>query len=117
MYSLFECLLLFLIGYPNRPQIVKPTSLVELVRTDDFHFSMFCRSNVLNAQFRWEKRKDVLSPNAHGVNSSNLTIFNLIPNDSGEYRCIVSNSTGVIESEYFNLTVRGMYVANLRMLM
>ena len=86
---------------------MKPTSLVELVQ-NNFHISMLCRSNVLNAQFQWEKRNDVLSPNAHGVNSSNLTIFNLIPNDSGEYRCVVSNSTGVIESEYSTLTVRGM---------
>ena len=108
MYSLSDYLLLFLLGYPSRPQVVKPTSLVELVQTN-FHFSLLCKSNVRNAQIHWEKRNKMLSSNVYGVNSSNLTIFNMIPNDSGEYRCVVSNSTGIIESEYSNLTVRGMW--------
>ena len=95
------------LGNPSRPQVVKSTSLIELVQTN-FNFSMLCKSNVSNAQIHWEKRNETLSPYARGENSLNLTIFNMIPDDSGEYRCIVTNSTGTIESEYSKLTVRGM---------
>ena len=94
------------LGYPSKPQVVKSTSLIELVQTN-FNFSMQCESNVRDARIHWEKRNETLSPYAHGVNSWNLTIFNMIPDDSGEYRCVVTNSTGTIESEYSKLTVRG----------
>ena len=68
---------------------------------------MQCKSNVRDAQIHWEKRNETLSPYVHGVNSSSLTIFNMIPDDSGEYRCVVTNSTGTIKSEYSKLTVVG----------
>ena len=42
--------------------------------------------------------------------SSKLTITNLRPEDSGEYRCIISNATGNIASSYSELIVRGMYI-------
>ena len=97
------------LGYPSRPEIAMPSSFVQLVR-NDFNFSILCISSILNAQFKWNKGNDVLPPHAHGVSSSNLTIFKMIPNDTGEYQCVVSNSTGTIASEYTMLTVGGMYV-------
>lgn len=89
-----------------------PSSVVQLVR-NDFNFSMSCISSILNAQVKWNKRNDVLPPHAHGVSSSNLTIYKMIPNDTGEYQCVVSNSTGTIASEYTMLTAGGMYVHNM----
>ena len=43
------------------------------------------------------------------MHSSNLTIVNLKPEDSGEYRCTVSNSTGKIISDYVKLVVQGKH--------
>ena len=42
------------------------------------------------------------------INSSKLTIVKLKPEDAGEYRCIMSNSTGQIASNYSLVTVKGL---------
>ena len=60
--------------------------------------------------YRWEKKNERNIPRAHGINSRQLTISNLKPEDSGEYRCILSNSTGVIMSDYTLLTIKGLFV-------
>ena len=36
-----------------------------------------------------------------------MIIGNLIPEDSGNYQCIISNSTGKIVSDYSTLKVEG----------
>ena len=45
---------------------------------------------------------------AEGVNSHQLTITNLKPDDTGEYRCAMSNSTGKLLSDYVPITVKGI---------
>ena len=60
--------------------------------------------------YLWEKKNSDLTPKVQGVYSSELTIFNLQPEDSGEYRCIMSNATGRIASSYSKLIVKSMYV-------
>ena len=46
--------------------------------------------------------------NAQSVNSEHLVIFNVRPEDSGEYRCTMSNYTGQIASDYVLVTVKGL---------
>ena len=63
----------------------------------------------INNDYKWEKRNsDLLNSRIDGVNSSTLTILNLRPEDVGEYRCLVSNATGRITSDYAKLEVQGM---------
>ena len=59
-------------------------------------------------EYRWEKKNEKNISNYQGINSRDLIITDLRPEDSGEYRCIVSNSTGVISSDYSLLTVEGL---------
>ena len=59
-------------------------------------------------EYRWEKKNEKNISNYQGVNSRDLVITDLRPEDSGEYRCIVSNSTGVISSDYSLLNVEGL---------
>ena len=69
---------------------------------------MKCLSYKINFDFKWEKKNNKLPIRAQGVNSQQLTIINLNPKDSGEYRCIVSNSTGILASDYLLVTIKGL---------
>jgi len=70
--------------------------------------SMRCIHGYHGLHYVWEKRNDNLPSRAQGVHSSTLTIIFLRPKDSGEYRCIVSNSTGRIASNYSSIIVKGI---------
>ena len=75
---------------------------------NNVNMSMRCIPNQHDLYYVWEKRNDNLPSRAQGVHSSTLTIINLKPEDSGEYRCVVSNSTGRIASEYLPVTIKGI---------
>ena len=70
---------------------------------------MNCTFYTNGFEYKWEKKNETIISRAQGINSRQLTITNLKPEDSGEYRCILSNSTGVIISDYSLLTVEGLF--------
>ena len=75
---------------------------------NDFRLSLRCDiPNGNDFEYRWEKKNGNIS-RSQSINSRDLIITDLKPEDSGEYRCIVSNSTGVISSDYSQLTVEGL---------
>ena len=57
--------------------------------------------------YKWE-RKNKQIPSTALKYSQRLIITNLKPDDSGEYRCIMSNSTGQIASDYSLVTIKGL---------
>lgn len=57
--------------------------------------------------YKWERKDKQLPLNAQFTSSGGLYISNPKPEDSGEYRCIISNSTGQIASNYTLVTVEG----------
>ena len=59
-------------------------------------------------EYKWEKRNEKNIPRSRDINSRHLIINDVRPVDSGEYRCILGNSTGVISSDYSLLTVEGL---------
>lgn len=63
--------------------------------------------NDLHYTYSWIKKDDVIPSRARGINSSTLTIFNLIPKDSGDYQCTISNTTGKISSDFSTVNVIG----------
>ena len=68
---------------------------------------MKCLPNKNSLNYTWLKKNDILPSRAQGVNSSQLTIVNLILKDSGDYQCIVSNSTGKISSDFATVNIIG----------
>ena len=80
------------------------------LKINTYNLSMRCITHEKDFQYLWEKKNGNLPPKAQGVYSSELTIVNLRPEDSGEYRCVMSNATGRIASSYSKLIVTGTYV-------
>jgi len=92
----------------DRPTVqVLPGEVISLT-VNNFNMSMRCIPDQHDLRYEWEKRNDDLPSRAQGVHSSTLTIINLKPKDSGEYRCVVSNSTGRIASEYLPVNIKSM---------
>lgn len=69
---------------------------------------MKCTSYGDGFDYKWEKKNEKTIVRANDINARELTIANLKPEDSGEYRCVISNSTGVIISDYSLLIVEGL---------
>ena len=98
-----------IIGLPEKPTVeMIPGQLLKLT-VNDFRLSMECISHGNDFEYKWEKKNENNIPRSQGINST-LIINDLRPADSGEYRCIVSNSTGTIMSDYSLLIVEGKYV-------
>ena len=95
-----------MLGSPVQPWIVLPDPLVNLT-INNYNLTMKCMPDSNKLQYYWERQSNDLPSKAHGVNLSLLTITDLRPEDSGDYRCTVSNSTGRITSEYVKLVVQG----------
>ena len=97
------------VGAPTKPTVaVIPGQQIELT-VNNFTLLMKCLSyDMTNLTFKWEKKNSKLSPTAQGMHSDQLIITQLSPTDSGEYRCMVSNSTGMIASDYSLVTIKGL---------
>ena len=91
------------------PNVKMPQSRVYLKITT-YNFPMRCTPYEKSFNYLWEKKNNYLPPRAQGVHSSELTIINLQPEDSGEYRCIVSNATGRAASSYSKLIAISMNI-------
>jgi len=103
-------LLLTFLGIPVQPKVqVLPSQMISLT-VNNFSISMSCIPDQHDLHYMWEKRNANLPSRAQGVHSSTLTIINLKPEDSGEYRCVVSNSTGRLASEFLPVIVKGIFV-------
>ena len=97
-----------MLGVPPKPTVVvRPGPLIKL-GVNNYVIRMRCLPQDNNFSYKWERKNNQLPSNALNINTEQLTITNLKPGDSGEYRCIMSNSTGQIASNYTLVTVKGL---------
>ena len=75
----------------------------------NFTLSMKCVPEENDSNYEWEKKNSQLPLRIEGAYSSCLTILNLMPEDAGEYRCIMSNFTGKVASNYTTLSIIGKF--------
>ena len=100
---------MYYVGPPIKPRVLINSSNPVHLNVTNVMLSLKCVPEEHTFNYEWEKRDSPLSSQTKGVNSSYLIIYNLKPEDAGEYRCIMSNSTGKIASNYTELIVNGIY--------
>ena len=91
---------------PPQPPVVVTVNSINLT-INDYHLTMKCLPYQSNFHYMWIKGNDIISLRAQGMNSSQLSIVNLKPEDSGNYRCVMSNSTGTISSSFVMIDIKG----------
>ena len=74
---------------------------------NNYNLTMKCLPNNNNFNYKWIKKNKALPSRAKRVNTSQLTIVNLRPEDSGDYQCVMSNSTGTISSNFSTVSITG----------
>ena len=74
----------------------------------NFNLSMKCLPDKPDLNYMWERQNGSLTTRAKGANTSQLIIYNVRPEDAGDYRCIVSNFTGQLDSLFSSLTIQGV---------
>ena len=86
--------------------IIMTVPVVHLI-VNNYNLTMKCLPDKNNFNYKWIKKNDVLPLRAQGVNTSQLNIVNLTPEDSGDYQCVMSNQTGTISSKFSTVNIRG----------
>ena len=83
------------------------TDAVVNLTVNNYNLTMKCLPYKDNFKYKWIKKNDILPRRAQGVKTSQLTIVDLKPEDSGDYQCIMSNRTGAISSNFSTVNVIG----------
>ena len=83
------------------------TDPVVNLTVNDYNLTMKCSPNKDDFNYKWIKKNEALPSRAQGVNTSQLTIVNLKPKDSGDYQCVMINNTGTISSSFSTVNVIG----------
>ena len=104
MYNIYYIAIYYL-DPPSLPVVI--TDPIVNLTVNNYNLTMKCSPDKNNFKYKWIKKNDVLPSRAQGVNTSQLTIVNLTPEDSGDYQCIMSNSTGTIRSNFSTVSVIG----------
>ena len=88
------------------PPVVMTDPVVNLT-VNNYSLTMKCLPDKDNFNYKWIKKNETFPLRAHGAITSQLTIVDLKPEDSGYYQCVMSNSTGTIRSNFSAVNVEG----------
>ena len=75
-------------------------------------FTLTCMASG-SLSYHWQREVGSIQSNAVGINSSNLTLRDILPSDSSHYRCVAVNKHGMNYSNYAMLTIEGMYLKSM----
>ena len=100
--------MLYTEGITPPPMVLVDSPLHLMV--NDYRLSMKCVPDKDKLKYKWERRSGNLPSRAQGANTSHLNIVNLRPEDAGDYRCVISNSTGTISSKFSSLVINGKFI-------
>ena len=79
---------------------------IELL-TNFTNYTLTCKADGASS-YTWERQDDIIPFDSIGVNTNTLTLINLQPRDSGNYRCLATNARGSSKSNYAMVTASGV---------
>ena len=91
---------------PPSPLMIMTDPVVNLT-VNNYNLTVKCLPSNNNFNYKWIKKNEALPSRAQGANTSQLTITNLKPEDSGYYQCVMSNNTGTVGSNFSAIKVKG----------
>ena len=103
---LFMCNVWYIYLGPPSPLVIMTDPVVNLT-VNNYKLTIKCLPNNSNFNYKWIKKNEALPPRAQGASTSQLTITNLKPEDSGYYQCVMSNNTGTVRSNFSAVKVKG----------
>ena len=91
----------------NIPKVtLQPLSKTVTLRVNNFNMSLSCGARGNNLQYKWDRFNATIPSRTNGRSTSTLYFYLLSPENSGKYRCTVSNGSGIGYSEYADLQIR-----------
>ena len=57
------------------------------------------------SSYIWERQNGSIPNDSTGVNTNNLTLVNLQPEDAGNYRCVAKSAGKNVSSNYATITI------------
>jgi len=91
----------------TKPKITThPTDQVVAISSVTTNLILTCEA-IEATSYYWERQDSSIPSGATGVNSETLTIVNITPEDTGNYRCVVGHGSDKDFSNYAEITVIG----------
>jgi len=105
LIDVYICTYVHIVGIT--PKITThPRNEAVAIASDTESISLTCEA-VGGTLYYWGRQDGNIPIGTTGVNTNTLTIVNVKPEDSGNYRCVVSNDSGENFSDYAAITVCG----------
>ena len=89
-----------------------PMNITINLVNDTTSVSITCEADGASS-YNWERQNGDIPSDSIGMNTNTLTLINLQPEDSGNYRCMANNTSGSIASNYATFNINGENVQRL----
>ena len=87
---------------------IHPMNKTVKVNNDSTSATFTCMAYA-TSYYYWQRETGDIPSNAMEIDSSSLTLCNILPPDSGRYQCVAGNEHGETYSNYATFTVEGKH--------
>ena len=86
---------------------MSPSNQTRNLSSDSYNVTLRCEANG-TLSYIWDRQNGGIPSGSIGKNTNTLTLIDVQPEDSGNYRCVATNRYGSKMSDYTKITINGM---------